>query len=64
MQGDRSGEFVCGSWGLRSLDSVTRDDSQQTYFQRSRALQHCSSSFVILAELLNHKNQENVAILL
>ena len=47
MQGDRSGEFVCGSWGLRSLDSVTRDDSQQTYFQRSRALQHCYDTFQI-----------------
>ena len=54
MQGDRSGEFVCGSWGLRSLDSVTRDDSQQKYFQRSRALQHYYHTFQILQIALTH----------
>ena len=54
MQGDRSGEFVCGSWGLRSLDSVTRADSQQTYFQRCRALQHCYDTFQILQIVLTH----------
>ena len=54
MQGDRSGEFVCGSRGLRSLDSVTRDDSQQKNFQRSGALQHCYDTFQILQIVLTH----------
>ena len=54
MQGDRSGEFVCGSWGLRSLDSVTRDDKQQKYFQRSGALQHRYDTFQMLQIVLAH----------
>ena len=50
--------------GRFATNIFSAQQSVATLLRHVSNLTNCSSSFVILAELLNHENQENVAILL